>query len=548
MNTRHFILNSVILLLAAHVGRASIILEDFDTPSAFWGTWLNPNATYTGPADLDIDGDNELRISFADAGYDVGLRRAFQASDRAGDPFLVQIQSTGTFSFYYENLASATVNLGVVLEYDYLGTWSEVGKISIPSGQSGTFSVNLLLNSAFTGIIDQWLSGLGTVLRFRILQQSLTAAGSDVVLDDFQLSGTPPAELTLLERALGIDPDDPSTGFTPTIGIVEMAGQSYPAYTYRRIAGGDGIAGFNYIADGIQYTVETDSDLSSPWGNGYLMVQGVGTPNARGYQEVTVRGTNPLSAQSPQFMRLEVSEPGADPAQPIPSLAEGGFAGTPSFLDFFNSGWKSSQTEWRIANFSQNGTEMSPDRVNVSASGILTETVLAGEPYRGGSIETWAEFGWGRWVARVRPSPVPGVLNSIFVKDWDDRTTPADGGDGNKAEIDIEFLTHSFGPGIGEVHLAVHFTDASPLFGVDIPLDFNPSDAFHEWGFDILPDRVVWHVDGEFLYEWIYTDTHAMTGDYEFFFNAWTRDTWILGPPATDAHYEIDWVRFYPLQ
>jgi beta-glucanase (GH16 family) len=261
-----------------------------------------------------------------------------------------------------------------------------------------------------------------------------------------------------------------------------------------------------------------------------------------------MRSTVPLSTESPQFLRLSVVEGASGAFQAVPSLSEGGFSTTPGFIDYFNYGWKSTQTAWRVADFLQNGTQMSPDRVTVSTSGILTETVLAGEPYRGGSIETWDEFGWGRWVARVRPSPVPGVLNSIFVKDWDDRTTPGDGTDGTKAEIDFEFLTHTFGPGTGEVHIAVHFADASPLFSVDIPLDFNPSDAFHEWGFDILPDRVVWHVDGEFLYEWIYTETHAMNVDYEFFFNAWTRDVWILGPPDEDAHYEIDWVRFFPLQ
>ncbi|OAD23692.1 hypothetical protein THIOM_000466, partial [Candidatus Thiomargarita nelsonii] len=32
------------------------------------------------------------------------------------------------------------------------------------------------------------------------------------------------------------------------------------------------------------------------------------------------------------------------------------------------------------------------------------------------------------------------------------------------------------------------------------------------------------------------------------FFNSLTRDKWVNGPPAEDAHYLIDWVKFFPLR
>jgi beta-glucanase (GH16 family) len=235
-------------------------------------------------------------------------------------------------------------------------------------------------------------------------------------------------------------------------------------------------------------------------------------------------------------------------APALPSLEEGGFSKEPALIDNFDAGWEASQTNWRVATWKQNGTQMSPDRCRTDGHGHMVQTVLAGEPYRGGSMQTSREFGYGRWVARVKPSPVPGLLNGIFTKDWDNLTTPDDQHDGKKGEIDIEFVTHTFGDGRGEVHLAVHLLTKHPLWHLDIPLDFDPSADFHEWGFDILPDRTVWHVDGKVLHTWMYTAEDRIDPDYEMFFNSWTRDRWLKGPPKADARYPIDRVAFYPLR
>jgi len=265
-------------------------------------------------------------------------------------------------------------------------------------------------------------------------------------------------------------------------------------------------------------------------------------------------GTYATSAQTTGTI-TEVSEatPKAVPfisgqAPALPSLSEGGFAPTPAFEDHFEPGWEEKQKFWKVATWEQNGTQMSPERCRTDGKGHLVQTVLAGEPFQGGSLQTKREFGWGRWVARGKPSAVPGLLNSIFTKDWDDLSTPADQHDGNKGEVDFEFVTHTFDKGRGEVHLAIHLKKHHPLWHLDIPLDFDPSRDFHEWGFDILPDRVVWHVDGKVLHAWNYTSAHFIDPAYEFFFNSWTAKKWLKGPPGEKAEYQIDWVKFYPLQ
>lgn len=237
-----------------------------------------------------------------------------------------------------------------------------------------------------------------------------------------------------------------------------------------------------------------------------------------------------------------------DQAVNIPSLEEGGFATEPAFVDDFDPGWESETRDWQRATWTQNKTKMAKERAVTNEAGELVLTVKAGDPPRGGSIQSTREFGYGRWIARVRPSSVPGALNSVFTKDWDDLTTADSNRDGRKAEVDFEFLTYTFGPDTGEVHLAVHLIDKHPLWHVDIPLDFNPSERFREWGFDILPDKVIWHVDGKLLFAWEYTDQYYVEPMYEFFFNAWTNQRWIQGPPAEDADYYIDWLKFYPYQ
>lgn len=51
-------------------------------------------------------------------------------------------------------------------------------------------------------------------------------------------------------------------------------------------------------------------------------------------------------------------------APPVATLAEGGFAAEPSFVDNFDPGWPNKDA-WRVATWKQNGTMMSPERCYV---------------------------------------------------------------------------------------------------------------------------------------------------------------------------------------
>lgn len=90
--------------------------------------------------------------------------------------------------------------------------------------------------------------------------------------------------------------------------LVEDAGQSYPALTYVQPSGGTGTRGVNYTVDGAAYTVEYDDDLQAPWSSGGVTVASVQAAD-EGFERVTVRLNDPVSAGPRRFMRVKVGVP-----------------------------------------------------------------------------------------------------------------------------------------------------------------------------------------------------------------------------------------------
>ncbi len=232
------------------------------------------------------------------------------------------------------------------------------------------------------------------------------------------------------------------------------------------------------------------------------------------------------------------------------NISDNGYiSSTPSFEDDFTA---LNTSVWQVAIW-QEESLTSPSRCYVD-NGIL-KLVFRYEPssspqYLGAALQTYDTFLYGRWEARLKPSSAAGVLNSMFTIDWDNMST-ATSADGTKQEIDIEFLTKSFGAGSGRVHYALHDQDHKNAAATnpDILLGFNPSDDFHVYGFEITPQHVQWIVDGSVMYTYTYSGNPvAINSQYQLKFNTYTSVNWVGGPPAanSDCIYQIDWVRFYP--
>ncbi|MDO5577316.1 MAG: glycoside hydrolase family 16 protein, partial [Fibrobacter sp.] len=174
------------------------------------------------------------------------------------------------------------------------------------------------------------------------------------------------------------------------------------------------------------------------------------------------------------------------------------------FFDDFDSDKVNSQT-WRVATWAEHGGQTSAERCYVK-DGCLNLIFIndAKKGFLSSAIETKSKFFYGKWEARLKPSNVAGILNSMYTIDWDNTTTTA-ASDGSKEEIDIEFLTFSFKPDYGEVHFAVHEEGLKSFeTNPDVKLDFNPSNDFHVWGINITSEYIEWSVDGNLLKKYEY--------------------------------------------
>jgi len=197
---------------------------------------------------------------------------------------------------------------------------------------------------------------------------------------------------------------------------------------------------------------------------------------------------------------------------------------------------------WLVATWNEHKTQMGKERCFVE-DGVLNLVFIndSEKGFLGGALQTRKEdFSYGRWEARIKPSSVSGVLNSMYTIDWRD-------GKGTRQEIDIEFLTYTFDDKHpGEVWIAMHAKGRKST-GFSVPLEFNPSKDFHVWGFDITPTHIEFFVDDQAVHKYVY-ENEAITVDapYMLKFNVWSLEKWINGPPKADtpAIYQIDWVRF----
>ena len=163
---------------------------------------------------------------------------------------------------------------------------------------------------------------------------------------------------------------------------------------------------------------------------------------------------------------------------------------------------------WTVATWKEHGGQTGAERVFVDDQQKLNMIFIndSEQGYLSSALQTVKEdFSFGRWEARLKPSSVPGVLNSMYTIDWRD-------GKGTKQEIDIEFLTHTFGgEHPGTMWIALHAAGKKSTH-FSQPLKVNPSADFHVVGFDITPEYIEYFIDDEVLYRYVYAEHDIKIG------------------------------------
>ena len=192
---------------------------------------------------------------------------------------------------------------------------------------------------------------------------------------------------------------------------------------------------------------------------------------------------------------------------------------------------------WRIAGpwTGSGGNQLDPSlaRLTGDKGGALLLSVAAHER-RGAEIQTLRSFGYGYYEVKMQVTSVSGVVASFF---WIEE--PHYG----PHEWDIEFLTNE--PWItsdhsGLVHLTLHPSNTTFV----LPLPFNPSKAFHRYGFLWTPGKIVYTVDGHPAHTFVESDLTTSAKGY-IMMNTWTGNSnWGGGPPKEQATTAYSWVQF----
>ncbi|MBY0563644.1 MAG: family 16 glycosylhydrolase [Hyphomonadaceae bacterium] len=174
------------------------------------------------------------------------------------------------------------------------------------------------------------------------------------------------------------------------------------------------------------------------------------------------------------------------------------FAPLPESVVFIDRFRTLDETRWSVSDGWSNGDFMDNDWRREAIS--LTPTGLAitmrrnlpelgrDKPYMSGELQSREAFQYGYYEASMRLPPGDGVLSAFFTF-----TRPE--GASTWEEIDIEFV----GTRPRYMEAVYHLHGRS--VGKRIHLGFDPSQAFHTYGFEWTPDALRWYVDNRLVHE-----------------------------------------------
>ncbi len=177
----------------------------------------------------------------------------------------------------------------------------------------------------------------------------------------------------------------------------------------------------------------------------------------------------------------------AKPA-PKPPPASAGFA------DHFNA---YDAARWSRADGWKNGSPFDnawrADHVTVADGKLdlrLDDVALLGEPYTSGELRSNGFYGYGCYEASFKPIGVPGVVTSLFTF-----AGPYDnGGNGKHNEIDVEFLGNH--PQWVQFNFWTNDDAYASRNEYLLNLGFDPTAAFHRYGFKWTASQIEWYIDG----------------------------------------------------
>ncbi|CAO0801231.1 unnamed protein product [Mucor circinelloides] len=180
----------------------------------------------------------------------------------------------------------------------------------------------------------------------------------------------------------------------------------------------------------------------------------------------------------------------------------------------------------------------SPSNVKLTHEGGITLSVKQNGDgkYTSAAIGTKRnDFLYGTYRARMKTSNVPGTVAAFFFYRND------------TSEIDIESLSRFHDPYKTYFAIQPQIYDkgaASPLTNEKHDLQFNPTEDYHEYRFDWLPDSVKFYIDGTFVRE---MTTNIPDSPGRILLNHWTDGNPYFsgGPPTENADLKVSHLNLF---
>ena len=174
----------------------------------------------------------------------------------------------------------------------------------------------------------------------------------------------------------------------------------------------------------------------------------------------------------------------------------------------------------------------------------LREERTAVRQYTSASIASRRRYLYGRFVAEVRPSNVPGLITGIFLH----RNAP-------RQEIDLEFLGKDttkllvnvyYNPGDEGTKLEYGYRGTPAL----VDLGFDARSEFHQYEIEWCPDSIRWRVDGRIVHERVmWEPTPIPHLPMQFNVNLWhSRSRELAGKLAAGDLSAQSYIRFINVQ
>lgn len=147
----------------------------------------------------------------------------------------------------------------------------------------------------------------------------------------------------------------------------------------------------------------------------------------------------------------------------------------------------------------------------------------AGKPYSGGQLQSNFWYGYGCYEVRMKPIKKPGVVTSFYI--YTGRYDAAPGRPKTHNEVDIEFVWRN---GVKQVVMqSNYFTERKGGNEHFTYLPFDPSKAYHYYGFKFTQRGIQWYVDGKKVHTATRNTPKLSSGPFKIMMN-----TWVVGPRA----------------